>query len=214
MIVDSASSFLKSNQVVDNLSDRVVLTKCKALNDPSHFSEDDGYCASERSASKRNTVPDRKENNKEIALKVRERELKVVIIDDEDILLRLYTAVLAKAGCSVLKTFTDGKQAVSYFANNSVTWPDIALIDYRMPTLNGVETAKALKSLNPKIQTVLVSAFELAPDAISYFDRAIQKPFSISQLLEIIRSLSRQSQIQSQRLGNTEGGIKWNNEEN
>ena len=93
----------------------------------------------------------------------------------------------------MLGTFTEGKKAVDYFADNHAVWPEIALIDYRMPSMNGLETAKALKAMNPKLRTVLVSALELTPEALPYFDRAIQKPFSISKLLEVIRSITRDS---------------------
>lgn len=67
---------------------------------------------------------------------------KVLLIDDEPAILKMYTESLTAGGFEV-ETATTGETVVDLAKKNH---PDIILLDIMMPKLNGLDALKALKS--------------------------------------------------------------------
>jgi response regulator RpfG family c-di-GMP phosphodiesterase len=63
-----------------------------------------------------------------------------------------------------------------------------------MPGLNGIEFIKKVKDLNPRIRTLLMTAFEMTDNLFSQYIKQevingfLQKPISIKDLLEQVKS--------------------------
>ncbi|MBO0958739.1 response regulator transcription factor [Neobacillus sp. MM2021_6] len=69
-------------------------------------------------------------------------KIKVIIADDNSFIREGLKIILhTYAEFDVLDTVNDGKEAVDYCLENSV---DVALLDVRMPNMNGVEAAKLI----------------------------------------------------------------------
>ena len=66
---------------------------------------------------------------------------KILIVDDEQIIVDAYELVLTKAGYHVL-TAPNGRIAVELVQNEQ---PDLMLLDMLMPEMNGIEVLKRLK---------------------------------------------------------------------
>ena len=66
---------------------------------------------------------------------------KVLLVDDDPLIIRMYEYRLRHDGYKVLLAF-DGEKAIIEAKTNS---PDIILLDLMMPKMNGVETLKFLK---------------------------------------------------------------------
>jgi len=63
----------------------------------------------------------------------------------------------------------------------------LILSDYRMPTLNGYELCTKLTQLNPKLQVILMTAYDtIECDDTSKFT-IVKKPILVAQLLQIVR---------------------------
>lgn len=84
--------------------------------------------------------------------------MRILMVDDEDLqLLRLEN--------TVKKVITDDSEFLSYnnpvkaFEENKDKKIDIAFLDIEMPVLNGVQLAKKLKVINPKINIIFVTAY-------------------------------------------------------
>ena len=84
--------------------------------------------------------------------------MRILMVDDEDLqLLRLEN--------TVKKVITDDSEFLSYnnpvkaFEENKDKKIDIAFLDIEMPVLNGVQLAKKLKAINPKINIIFVTAY-------------------------------------------------------
>ncbi|WP_010297820.1 response regulator transcription factor [Clostridium senegalense] len=93
--------------------------------------------------------------------------LKLIIADD-DLLIRESLKIILSADkeLDVLETFENGKEAVNYILTNNV---DIALLDVRMPVLNGVEATKEItERTNTKV--VILTTF----DEDEYIDNALK----------------------------------------
>ena len=65
---------------------------------------------------------------------------KILIIDDEELIIKSFSRLLEKSGYSVF-TAKNGQDAIVMFEEDSF---DLILADIRMPGINGVETVKRI----------------------------------------------------------------------
>ena len=66
----------------------------------------------------------------------------VLIVDDTEINLILFGALVKKVGDSVSKTFTDSVKGLEWAQSND---PDLVIVDYMMPELDGIEFIRRLR---------------------------------------------------------------------
>jgi DNA-binding NtrC family response regulator len=95
-------------------------------------------------------------------------------------------------GISVF-SFTDPVEAFEHFIENKETYA-LVISDLRMPGLNGLELLKKVKTSNPKVRTILMSAynFEEEEKFQQYMEEAvinstIEKPVTMNRLYERVR---------------------------
>lgn len=118
---------------------------------------------------------------------------KILLVDDEDMILDTCSRLLAKHGYATLTALT-GKEALEIYARhaNSI---DLVIIDMIMPDMNGRELFDRFKKINPSVKTVLSSGYSLNEQAQNILDRGcdgfIQKPYNIIQLSELIRKIMK-----------------------
>jgi CheY-like chemotaxis protein len=91
----------------------------------------------------------------------------ILVIDDEPDTLFTYESFLSDEGYSV-KTFSDPQEALEHFFR----LPDpshykLALLDIRMPKLNGLQLFHKMKALSPKIKIMFCSALDVAQEVTS-----------------------------------------------
>ena len=81
--------------------------------------------------------------------------MKILLVDDEELqLLRLENACKKVMPESEFFSFTNPLKVVESNINF-----DLAFLDIEMPGLNGIQLAKKLKSINPKIRVIFVTAY-------------------------------------------------------
>lgn len=51
----------------------------------------------------------------------------------------------------------NGREAVDFVKTHE---PDLAILDVKMPSLNGLETLKALKELKPHLKVLMITGYE------------------------------------------------------
>jgi len=84
------------------------------------------------------------------------KQIKVLIIDDEKIVIQgIKKGLEYNSGFSV-KGATSGKEAVDLIKNEFF---DIVLTDLVMPNMNGVDTCKAIRKISPKTEVLLLSGY-------------------------------------------------------
>ena len=95
-------------------------------------------------------------------------------------------------GISVF-SFTDPVEAFEHFIENKENYA-LVISDLRMPGLNGLELLKKVKTSNPKVRTILMSAynFEEEEKFQQYMEEAvinstIEKPVTMNRLYERVR---------------------------
>lgn len=117
------------------------------------------------------------------------RRLRVLLVDDEPDILALLGAVLATREWEVIGRAADGPTAIRIAGEIA---PDLAVVDYMMPGLNGVETAERIKAQRPECEVLLFSAIDVA-DAVRdspAVDRFLQKGdmSALQQVLTEVRA--------------------------
>ena len=113
----------------------------------------------------------------------------VSIVDDEIYIAKLFHEALHENidGISVF-SFNDPIAAFKHFTQNK---DDFALVisDLRMPGLNGLELLKKVKTSNPKVRTILMSAYNFEEEELyqqymkeAVINSTIEKPITMNIL--------------------------------
>ena len=108
----------------------------------------------------------------------------IAIIDDEVDLVNLFQEALENNGFKVC-AFTDPIQAFNTLEKKIQEY-GLILSDFRMPNLNGYELCTKLVLLNPELEVILMSAYDIMEYDTSKFT-IVKKPILIAQLLQIVR---------------------------
>ncbi len=112
----------------------------------------------------------------------------ILIVDDEPSILQSLSGLLSDEGFGVITAAT-GYEALKIIDAES---PDLVLLDIWMPGIDGIETLKEIKKVNPHIQVIIISghgSIETAVKAtkLGAFD-LIEKPLSIDKIIVAINN--------------------------
>jgi DNA-binding NtrC family response regulator len=120
---------------------------------------------------------------------------RMVSVVDDDISTALFFHEALRQnidGISVF-SFTDPVKAFEHFTENKENYA-LVISDLRMPGLNGLELLKKVKTSNPKVRTILMSAynFEEEEKFQQYMEEAvinstIEKPVTMNRLYKRVR---------------------------
>jgi len=118
------------------------------------------------------------------------KSLRVLLVEDEENIARLLKDAIGDS----FHSFTlakDGKEGIEKFLQIS---PDIVITDINMPRMSGLEMAKELKSINPNIPIIILSAFSEREKLFSAIDVGVAKyflkPYDPDEILDYISSIA------------------------
>ena len=117
---------------------------------------------------------------------------KIILVDDDSNILASVSLALRAEGWSV-ETYNDSEQGLVALQRNS---PDIAVLDIKMPKMDGMELLKRLRASNDVPVIFLTSKDDEIDEAIGLrmgADDYITKPFSQKLLIERIRAVLRRT---------------------
>jgi DNA-binding response OmpR family regulator len=106
----------------------------------------------------------------------------ILVIDDEPHILLTYKTFLLTAGQGYnIDAFTNSQKALERFSQAERSYYSLAIMDIRMPDLNGLELYRRLKSINLEVKVIFVSALGVAEEISSILPEVksgdvIQKP--------------------------------------
>jgi len=118
----------------------------------------------------------------------------VSVVDDDFSTTRLFHEALSENIDSVnVVSFTDPVMALEHFTDNKDAYA-LVIADLRMPNLNGLELLKKVKTSNPNVRTILMSAYNFEEDILflkymeeGIIDSAIDKPVTMNRLFQRVR---------------------------
>jgi CheY-like chemotaxis protein len=117
----------------------------------------------------------------------------VLVVDDEDGVLSLAQAVLDEAGCEVL-TAANGHEAISVYGERAEEI-DVVVLDLSMPSLNGLETFRAMRTIRPDARVILSSGYGPVDLQEAGAGRPLagylEKPYTPDRLVDEVRRALR-----------------------
>src|SRR5215470_2846216 len=87
---------------------------------------------------------------------------RALIVDDDQIVRDFFTEFLDREGFEPLYAL-DGETAL---ATTSGEWPDVVLLDLRLPDLDGIEVLQRMKALDSTLPVVIVTGYGGARQAV------------------------------------------------
>jgi two-component system response regulator YesN len=141
-------------------------------------------------------------------------ELKMLIVDDEPVIcqgLRL-TIPWHELGVSVVGEAYNGRQALRLAKEHNV---DLILTDVKMPEMDGLALAEALRREMPHVRIVMISGY----DEFAYAQQALRlgvkdyllKPVDIDELWQLVQKLvnERKNEVNVARRERKEALTRW-----
>lgn len=83
--------------------------------------------------------------------------VRILLVDDHLLVREGLKVLLESKGLKVVAEASDGQEALRLVKNTVV---DIAVLDIGMPLLNGIDAARELHKISPKIKTILLTRHE------------------------------------------------------
>ncbi|MBC8277135.1 MAG: response regulator [FCB group bacterium] len=117
------------------------------------------------------------------------REIKALLIDDDEVIVDILEAILMGIGIEDISLAFNGESALQAYKD---TKPDIVFSDYRMPDMDGLQLLQKLRSLEYEGPVVMFSGHyarlvdkvkkeEIKPDFI------FPKPFRRSDIVNVLK---------------------------
>ena len=115
--------------------------------------------------------------------------MKVLIAEDTDSVRFALRLAMEYLGHEVVDVACDGQEVLDKYRNGGA---EIVLMDVRMPRMDGLTCTSLLAKQDPNVKVVIVTGGRTTElEAREAGARGfVEKPFEISQLKELIRSLA------------------------
>ena len=122
--------------------------------------------------------------------------VRIVVAEDEALIRMDLVEMLGEAGYLVVAQASDGAEAIALVAEHK---PDLAILDVKMPILDGISAAEEIISTCPVLMLTAFSQRELVDRARDAGVMAyVLKPFTINELVPAIEiAISRHLQMKS-----------------
>ena len=121
----------------------------------------------------------------------------VMIVDDEDMVITSIKAFLQLETDYDIHGFTDAEAAAEFAGKNQV---DVAVSDYLMPKMNGIQLLGKVKEAQPETSRVLLTGHADKQSAIQAINQValfqyLEKPWDNAQLLLVIQSGAERARL-------------------
>ncbi len=112
---------------------------------------------------------------------------RILIADDEEALQRLYKEEFEEEGYEVVLAGT-GKEVLEILERPD-QFPDLIVMDIRMPEMNGIDTLRIIKEKHPQVPVILCSAYSEFKQDFSVWasDDYVVKSSDLTELKEVVK---------------------------
>ena len=121
---------------------------------------------------------------------------KIFIVEDDIFYSGLIKNEIVKNSLGEVESFSSGET----FMNNLFKMPDIVLLDHNLGSMKGIDIQKNIKSLNPNIQVIVLSAQDKIRVAITSlkfgaYDYVEKNDFAFDRINVLIKNIAKFNQI-------------------
>jgi two-component system response regulator ChvI len=121
----------------------------------------------------------------------------IALVDDDKNILESVTMLLEQEGYHI-RAFSDPAAALTAL---TTTAPDLAILDIKMPRMDGLELLRRLRQGSPDLPVIFLTSKDEEIDELMGLnagaDDYIRKPFSQRLLLERVRAVLRRAEAKS-----------------
>ena len=114
---------------------------------------------------------------------------KILIIDDSPFIAMEIKGIVSDAGYDVVAHARSGEEGIRKYKEYS---PDVVTLDIIMPGMDGIETAREIKAINPDAKLIMLSSLcdddtrkELEEEGLNF---VVEKPVEKDKLLEVLNT--------------------------
>ncbi|MCS7115150.1 MAG: response regulator [Nitrososphaerota archaeon] len=126
------------------------------------------------------------------------KSARILIVDDDENIRKALKAILEDEGY-IVDTAETGAKAVEKTMKG---FYNLALIDIRLPDLEGIELLTRMKDTTPKMRKIIVTGYPTLHNAIEAVNRGadayILKPFDVEKVLATIKEQLRKQEEEKQ----------------
>ena len=120
-----------------------------------------------------------------------DKHAKILVVDDDENIRNTMKAILEDEGY-IVDVAVNGAEAIQ---KTQKTTYNVALLDIRLPDMEGVELLKLIKDSVPRIRKIMVTGYPSMQTAISALnknaDAYLIKPIEVENLLQTVRNQLR-----------------------
>ena len=121
-------------------------------------------------------------------------QVRILIVDDDETIRKSITTVLEEKGYLV-DTAENGRAAIRKSEKEVY---NLALIDIRLPDMDGVQLLTALKETTPKMVKIIITGYPSLQNAVEAVNKGadgyIVKPIKMGELLAMIKEHLKKQQ--------------------
>ncbi len=122
----------------------------------------------------------------------------ILIVDDDTDVRESLSNILEKKGFKVDQA-ESGTVALKMASNSNY---DLALLDYIMPEMDGIDTLTALKKIRPAMKFIMITAFATIDNAVVAIKKGandyIAKPFQVDNLTLTINRVLEEAKFEEE----------------
>lgn len=116
---------------------------------------------------------------------------KILVVDDEEGIVLLLNGFLESLGHSIENAHT-GREALEKVKTHD---PDILLLDYKLPDMDGIKVLKEIRSRNKKVKVIMItgnieSDFARMTESLGVHG-LMRKPFDLTRLEQMLQEIIR-----------------------
>ncbi|MEM2099574.1 MAG: response regulator [Candidatus Bathyarchaeia archaeon] len=123
---------------------------------------------------------------------------RILIIDDDENIRKVLEAILRDEGY-IVESVDTAKKGIE---KSTKSFYNLALIDVRLPDMEGIELLSKLRETKPKMRKIIVTGYPTLQNAIAAVNKGadayVMKPFDVEKLLQTIKEqLKKQKEEQA-----------------
>ncbi len=116
-----------------------------------------------------------------------DKQARILIIDDDENISKVLQAILEEDGYSA-DTADTARKGIEL---SESAFYNLALIDVRLPDMEGIELLTKLKETKPKMRKIIVTGYPTLQNAVAAVnkdaDGYVMKPFDVENILATIK---------------------------
>jgi DNA-binding NtrC family response regulator len=123
---------------------------------------------------------------------------RILVIDDDENIRKVLATILEDEGY-IVETAETAKKGIE---KSEKAFYNLALIDIRLPDMEGIELLSKLRNTKPKMRKIIVTGYPTLQNAVAAVNKGadayVMKPFEVEKILQTIREqLKKQEEEKS-----------------